>query len=328
MLRMICHRVLLFILALLGISVVVFLALRVLPGDVAQVMAGLNAPQGKVEQLRAEIGLNKPLYTQYFDWICGILRGDFCASMITGIPVSKVIASRAIVTFPLILLGLAIALLIGVPLGCWQVTHEGKLAQSLSRFSALIAGSIPALWGGLLLILLLGKGIGIFGILPTQDFPADGWSDFTEAFLSLLLPALTVGIIVGSSFMRYTCAAVEDISRSEIASQAMACGMTRKQVVWRVGLRLALPQLVSVIGLTFAHMVTGVMVIENLFSLPGLGMGMVRDVGLRDFVAVQGELFMLAALFLTVGFVVDISHRLLDSRLAKDSYSNDEDGKA
>ena len=93
--------------------------------------------------------------------------------------------------------------------------------------------------------------------------------------------------------------------------------MTRKQVVWRVGLRLALAQLVSVIGLTFAHMVMGVMVIENLFSLPGMGMGLVRDVGLRDLIAVQGELFMLAALFLLIGFAVDIAHRLLDPRLSR-----------
>ncbi|PZO98591.1 MAG: ABC transporter permease, partial [Gardnerella vaginalis] len=99
----------------------------------------------------------------------------------------------------------------------------------------------------------------------------------------------------------------------------MACGMTKKQMIWRVGLRLALPQLVSVIGLTFAHMIMGVMVIENLFSLPGMGMGLVRDVGLRDLISVQGNLFMLSALFLLVGFAIDVLHRLLDSRLSQDS---------
>lgn len=134
-----------------------------------------------------------------------------------------------------------------------------------------------------------------------------------------MLPAITVGIIVGSSFMRYTTAVLENIAHSEVLTQAMACGMTRKQAVWRVGLRLALPQLVSVVGLTFAHMVMGVMVIENLFSLPGMGMGMIRDVGLRDLIAAQGELFMLAALFLLIGLVIDITHRLLDARLSEDA---------
>ncbi|RFD75115.1 ABC transporter permease [Gardnerella vaginalis] len=317
MFRMICQRLLLFIAALFCISAAVFLALRVLPGDVAQVMAGLNSPHGKVEQLRAELGLNKPLFTQYADWLLGVMRGDFGVSVLTGRPVVSMILSRATITFPLIFLGLAIALAIGIPLGCFKVTHEGKLAQVVSRFTAISAGSVPALWGGMLLILLFGKGVGVVGLLPTQGFPTDGWSDFSEAFLSLLLPAITVGIIVGSSFMRYTAAILENIANSEIAAEAMACGMTRKQVVWRVGLRLALAQLVSVIGLTFAHMVMGVMVIENLFSLPGMGMGLVRDVGLRDLIAVQGELFMLAALFLLIGFAVDIAHRLLDPRLSR-----------
>ncbi|EIK85476.1 ABC transporter permease [Gardnerella greenwoodii] len=317
MFRTICQRLLLFIAALFCISAAVFLALRVLPGDVAQVMAGINSPHGKVEQLRAELGLNKPLFTQYADWLLGVLRGDFGVSVLTGRPVVSMILSRATITFPLIFLGLAIALAIGIPLGCFKVTHEGKLVQVVSRFTAISAGSVPALWGGMLLILLFGKGVGVLGLLPTQGFPTDGWSDFSEAFLSLLLPAITVGIIVGSSFMRYTSAVLENIANSEIAAEAMACGMTRKQVVWRVGLRLALPQLVSVIGLTFAHMVMGVMVIENLFSLPGMGMGLVRDVGLRDLIAVQGELFMLAALFLLIGFAVDIAHRLLDPRLAR-----------
>lgn len=317
MFRMICQRLLLFIAALFCISAAVFLALRVLPGDVAQVMAGLNSPHGKVEQLRAELGLNKPLFTQYADWLLGVMRGDFGVSVLTGRPVVSMILSRATITFPLIFLGLAIALAIGIPLGCFKVTHEGKLAQVVSRFTAISAGSVPALWGGMLLILLFGKGVGVVGLLPTQGFPTDGWSDFSEAFLSLLLPAITVGIIVGSSFMRYTAAILENIANSEITAEAMACGMTRKQVVWRVGLRLALAQLVSVIGLTFAHMVMGVMVIENLFSLPGMGMGLVRDVGLRDLIAVQGELFMLAALFLLIGFAVDIAHRLLDPRLSR-----------
>ncbi|WP_019261212.1 ABC transporter permease [Gardnerella greenwoodii] len=317
MFRTICQRLLLFIAALFCISAAVFLALRVLPGDVAQVMAGINSPHGKVEQLRAELGLNKPLFTQYADWLLGVLCGDFGVSVLTGRPVVSMILSRATITFPLIFLGLAIALAIGIPLGCFKVTHEGKLVQVVSRFTAISAGSVPALWGGMLLILLFGKGVGVLGLLPTQGFPTDGWSDFSEAFLSLLLPAITVGIIVGSSFMRYTSAVLENIANSEIAAEAMACGMTRKQVVWRVGLRLALPQLVSVIGLTFAHMVMGVMVIENLFSLPGMGMGLVRDVGLRDLIAVQGELFMLAALFLLIGFAVDIAHRLLDPRLAR-----------
>ncbi|MFP1689052.1 ABC transporter permease [Gardnerella vaginalis] len=317
--RMILRRITLFFVALLFISAIVFLALRVLPGDVAQVMAGLNAPDGKVEQLRHDLGLNKPLFVQYLEWIFGVFRGDFGVSMLTGRSVASTIAMRASITFPLIFLGLLIALAIGIPLGCLQVLHSGKASQVVARFCAITAGSVPALWGGMILIMIFGKGIGLLELFPTQGFPTDGWRDFGSAFLSLILPALTVGIIVGSGFMRYTAASLEQISNSDIALQTMACGMTKKQMIWRVGLRLALPQLVSVIGLTFAHMIMGVMVIENLFSLPGMGMGLVRDVGLRDLISVQGNLFMLSALFLLVGFAIDVLHRLLDSRLSQDS---------
>ena len=122
MFRMICQRLLLFIAALFCISAAVFLALRVLPGDVAQVMAGLNSPHGKVEQLRAELGLNKPLFTQYADWLLGVMRGDFGVSVLTGRPVVSMILGRATITFPLIFLGLAIALAIGIPVSYTHLT--------------------------------------------------------------------------------------------------------------------------------------------------------------------------------------------------------------
>lgn len=136
-----------------------------------------------------------------------------------------------------------------------------------------------------------------------------------QALASLILPALATGVTAGASIMRYTRAAVGDKASSQAVDMAMACGMTRKQAVLRVALRLATPQLVSVIGLTFAQMVTGVMVVENLFALPGLGTMLVTDVGNRDLIAVQSELFLLATFFLLLGLVVDVVHRALDPRL-------------
>ena len=172
---------------------------------------------------------------------------------------------------------------------------------------------MPALWGGLLLILLFSRGTGLLGLLPAQGFPDTGWATPGKALSCLLLPALTTGITAGASIMRYTRAAVGDMASSQAVD--MACGMTRKQAVLRVALRLATAQLVSVVGLTFAQMITGVMVVENLFALPGLGAMLVTDVGNRDLIAVQSELFLLAAFFLTVGLVVDLFHRVLDPRL-------------
>lgn len=206
-------------------------------------------------------------------------------------------------------------MVIGLPLGCAAVLARSATVRAVFHVLAIVGGAVPALWGGLLLILLFGRGVGLLDVFPSQGFPLDGWGTPGSAISALVLPAVSVGIIVGASLMRYTRAALGDLASSGYIDMARSCGMTRTQAVLRVGLRLATPQLVSVIGLTFASMVTGVMVIENLFALPGIGNGLVTDVGNRDLIAVQSELFLLAAFFLTVGLVVDLFHRVLDPRL-------------
>ena len=313
--RFVLKRLALFVVALFGLSVVVFAALRILPGDVASVMAGVNSPPERVTQLREQLGLNRPLIAQYFDWMSALARGDFGTSILTGRSVTSLVGARASITFPLIILGLLIALAIGLPLGCAAVLARSATVRAVFHVLAIVGGAVPALWGGLLLILLFGRGVGLLDVFPSQGFPLDGWGAPGSAISALVLPAVSVGIIVGASLMRYTRAALGDLASSGYIDMACSCGMTRTQAVLRVGLRLATPQLVSVIGLTFASMVTGVMVIETLFALPGIGNGLVTDVGNRDLIAVQSELFLLAAFFLTVGLVVDLLHRVLDPRL-------------
>lgn len=313
--RFVLKRLALFVVALFGLSVVVFAALRILPGDVASVMAGVNSPPERVTQLREQLGLDRPLIAQYFDWMSALARGDFGTSILTGRSVTSLVGARASITFPLIILALLIALVIGLPLGCAAVLARSATVRAVFHVLAIVGGAVPALWGGLLLILLFGRGVGLLDVFPSQGFPLDGWGAPGSAISALVLPAVSVGIIVGASLMRYTRAALGDLASSGYIDMARSCGMTRTQAVLRVGLRLATPQLVSVIGLTFASMVTGVMVIENLFALPGIGNGLVIDVGNRDLIAVQSELFLLAAFFLTVGLVVDLFHRVLDPRL-------------
>ena len=313
--RFVLKRLALFVVALFGLSVVVFAALRILPGDVASVMAGVNSPPERVTQLREQLGLDRPLIAQYFDWMSALARGDFGTSILTGRSVTSLVGARASITFPLIILALLIALAIGLPLGCAAVLARSATVRAVFHVLAIVGGAVPALWGGLLLILLFGRGVGLLDVFPSQGFPLDGWGAPGSAISALVLPAVSVGIIVGASLMRYTRAALGDLASSGYIDMACSCGMTRTQAVLRVGLRLATPQQVSVIGLTIASMVTGVMVIENLFALPGIGNGLVTDVGNRDLIAVQSELFLLAAFFLTVGLVVDLLHRVLDPRL-------------
>ncbi len=320
--RFLGKRLLLFAGALVGLSLLVFALLRILPGDVAAVVAGTGATAEKLASLRSQMGLDKPYAQQYWDWISGLLHGDFGVSVVSGKAVAGQVASRASVTLPLVMLSLAIALAIGLPLGCLAVlTRNERLADTL-RALAIVAGAIPALWGGLLLILLFSKGSGLLGILPSQGFPDAGWSDPLACVAALMLPAVATGITAGASIMRYTRASVGESASSQAVAMAMACGMTRKQAVLRVALRLSTAQLVSVVGLIFAQMVTGVMVVENLFALPGLGAMLVTDVGNRDLTAVQSELFLLCAFFLLLGLVVDLLHRMLDPRLNDDSASS------
>lgn len=313
--RFVCRRLLLFAGALVGLSLLVFALLRILPGDVAAVVAGTNATAERLASLRSQMGLDKSYAAQYGDWIVGLLHGDLGTSVVSGKAVAAQVSSHASVTFPLIVFSLLIALAIGLPLGCAAVLTRNARLRGVFHVIAIVAGAIPALWGGLLLILLFSKGSGLLGLLPSQGFPDAGWSAPLSALAALMLPALVTGITAGASIMRYTRAAVGDVASSQAVDMAMACGMTRRQAVLRVALRLATPQLVSVIGLTFAQMVTGVMVVENLFALPGLGSMLVTDVGNRDLVAVQSELFLLAAFFLFLGLLVDLLHRALDPRL-------------
>ena len=172
---------------------------------------------------------------------------------------SAQVASRASVTFPLIIVSLLIALAIGLPLGCAAVLTRNARLRGLCHGIAIVAGAIPALWGGLLLILLFSRGSGLLGLLPAQGFPDNGWGAPLQALASLILPALATGVTAGASIMRYTRAAVGDKASYQAVDM----------------------------GLTFAQMVTGVMVVENLFALPGLGTMLVTDVGNRDLIAVQ-----------------------------------------
>lgn len=314
MAKFLVRRLVLFILALMGISLLIFLALRILPGDVAAVMAGLDAPPARVDRLRRQMGLDRSYPRQYLDWISGFLQGDLGRSILTNRPIASQVGVRAQITFPLILLGLGVALLLGIPLGCAAALARSPRMQSFSHMAAIVGGSVPALWSGLLLIMLFAKGSGLIGLLPSQGFPALGWAQPGQALGALILPALSTGIIVGAGIMRYTRSLLGDMLSSGYVDMGMACGMTRIQAALRIGLRLASPQLVSVVGLTMAEMITGVMVSENLFALPGLGSMLITDVGNRDLPAVQSELLLLAAFFLFLGLLVDVIHRLIDPR--------------
>lgn len=317
----IAKRLLLLVTSLWVLSIVLFLALRVLPGDAASVIAGTKASAERIAAVRARLGLDRSLLQQYVDWLASMARGNLGNSIMTGQSVSSIVAKRAAISVPIMLCSILIALAIGVPLGaCCAITAYSQLpavrrVSEAIRAIMLAVASIPALWLGLVLIALFGQSIGVLHFFPVQGFPSLGWSTPFSALASIMLPSLCVGVIVAASIMRYTSASLMSPESQGFITAGMMQGLSRRQATVHIGLRLALSQLVAVVGITVAQLLTGTIVVEKLFALPGFGSGLVTDVANRDLQAALSELMLLAGVFIVIGCVIDLLHKLADPRM-------------
>ena len=312
MIRYILTRSVLLIGGLIVASLLIFLALRVLPGDVAQVIAGAEGTPEQVAQLREELGLNQPLPVQYFSWIGGVVTGDMGTSLITNTKVVDELLEKAEVTIPLGLMAMAVALVIAVPLGILSALRRNKLSGTALSVGAQGVAEVPVIWVGMVLILVFSLWLGWF---RAQGFPRSGWEEPGNAFMALVLPAITIGIVEGAVLMRFVRSATLDAITRDFVRTAAAKGLTRTQALLRHGLPSVGLSIITVLGLQVAGIVVGAVVIEKLFNLPGIGRMLIDDVGARDLPLVQGELLVLTAVVLLIGFAVDIVHRILDPRL-------------
>ncbi|WP_314100958.1 ABC transporter permease [uncultured Frigoribacterium sp.] len=312
MTRFLLGRTALFALGLVVASVLIFATLRLLPGDVAQAIAGTTGSPAQVAALREQLGLDRPIVAQYLDWAAGLLRLDLGESLVTGSPVAGEIAEKLGVTLPLAGLSLVFGLLIGVPAGVWAAARHRRPVGLVVGVGSQLLAAVPAVWLGMLLIALFAVTLGW---LPTQGWPLDGWQDPGRALRSLVLPALTIGIIEGAVLLRFTRSAAIGALDQDYVRAAAAKGMTLDRALLRHGLPNVMLSVVSVLGLQVVGLVVGAVVVEQLFTLPGLGRMLVTDVGRRDLTKVQGELMTLTAIVLFVGLLVDVAHRRLDPRL-------------
>lgn len=314
MLGYLTRRIALFAAGLALVSLLVFAVLRVLPGDVAHVVGGTTATPDQLAALRDAYGLDRPLVEQYLQWASGLLHGDLGRSLLTDTPVVDEVRARAQVTLPLVALALLVAIGAGLPVGVWAgLRHERRAGRAVA-VAVQAAAAVPVVWAGLLLVLLLSQGVGLVGLLPSQGFPRDGWADPGAALRALVLPALTIGLVEGAVLARFTRSAVLEASGQDYLRTAAAAGLTRDQALLRHGLPTVSLSVLSVLGLQAASLVTGAVLVEALFVLPGLGTMLASDVGDRDLVAVQGEIVALTALVLVIGLAVDLVHRFLDPR--------------
>ncbi|RLP73327.1 ABC transporter permease [Mycetocola tolaasinivorans] len=311
MTRFLLSRGLLLVLGLAVASVLIFLALRFLPGDVAQVIAGTDATPARIAAIRESLGLDRPLPVQYFEWVGGLLRGDLGNSVVTGTPVASEIAEKAQVTLPLALLSMLIGLAIAGPLGVAAALRRGRPAGFVLSGSAQALAAVPVIWAGMLLVIVFSLWLGW---LPAQGFPRAGWSDPGAALRSLLLPAITIGIIEGAALLRFVRSATLGVMGQDFIRTAAAAGRTRTGALLTHGLPSVALSIVSVLGIQVAGLLVGTVLVENLFTLPGIGRMLVADVGNRDLTKVQSEVLVLTAIVLIIGTLVDVIHRLVDPR--------------
>jgi peptide/nickel transport system permease protein len=309
--RFLIGRLLLLVVGLLVASIIVFATLRVLPGDVAQVVAGTQSTPAQIAAIRQQLGLDRPVVVQYLDWIGGLLHGDLGRSLVTGGAVAPQIAQKAAVTLPLAGLSLLFALVIGVPLGVVAAVLRRRPTGVVISFAAQAVAAIPVVWAGMLLVALFAVTLHL---LPTQGFPLDGWASPARAVDALVLPALTIGAVEGAVILRFTRSATLSVLDADHLRTAAAVGLTRRQALIRHGLPSVSLTVLAVLGVQIAGLLVGAVVVEQVFSLPGLGRMLVTDVGRRDLTKVQSELLVLTGLVLVVGFAVDVVHRALDPR--------------
>jgi peptide/nickel transport system permease protein len=310
--RFIAIRLLYLVMGWVIASVLIFFTLRILPGDVAQVIAGTQATPERVADLRQRLGLDQNIISQYFEWMQGILTLNVGNSLVTGSDIGSEIAQKLEVTLPLTLMALIVGALIAFPLGIIAALKHGQPSSRLLSSSAVTLAAVPVVWAGLLLILVFSSWLGWF---PSQGFPREGWANPAGALVALALPAITIGLVEGAVLLRFVRSATLSALGSDHVRTAMSHGMTRTEALLRRGVPGVGLSIISLLGLQVAGLFVGAVIIEQLFSLPGLGRMLVTDVANRNLPSVQTILLVLTGIILLVGTTVDIVHRLIDPRL-------------
>ncbi|MYA87559.1 MAG: ABC transporter permease [Boseongicola sp. SB0662_bin_57] len=303
---------------LVGMAVVIFLVLtiaffivRLAPGDPAALMLGPEATAEDAAELRQQLGLDQPIVVQYLKFLGNAVRGDLGTSIFFKQPVTQVLLGRAEPTVFLSLFSLAIALVIAVPIGNYAAYRRGSFLDQASISTAMLAASVPSFWTGLMLQRYLATDLGWF--------PAAGYggpdAHFWERMRHLLLPSIVLGIVNSALILRFTRASMLDILGEDYIRTARSKGMGEARVVLRHALKNAAIPIITVIGLTFALLVSGAVVTERVFNIPGMGNLVVSAVLRRDYPVIQGTLIVVASLYVLINLLTDLAYLLVDKRV-------------
>lgn len=313
-LRYVAARILQTVPVLFGVSVIVFIIIHSAPGDPVVNMLGIEATEENIEALRAQHGLDEPLYVQYFDWLGRMLQGDMGRSITEdGRTVVGLIGSALPATLFLAVASMAVALVIAIPAGIISAVRKGTPADYSVTIGALTGISVPNFWLGLMLILVFARTLGVLPpgnyVSPTED-PAG-------ALVHVALPAVTVGTAFTALIARQTRSSMLDVLNRDSVRMARAKGLSGRKVLVRHALKQALLPVVTVAGLQFGYLLSATVVVEQIFAWPGLGRLVFRSVLSQDYPTVQGTVLVIAALFVLVNLIVDMTYSYLDPRVGR-----------
>ncbi|MDY0744884.1 ABC transporter permease [Paucibacter sp. R3-3] len=305
------RRLLTLLLTLFVASLLIFGVLELLPGNAAQVLMGPDAAPEAVAALTEKLGLNDAAITRYFHWLSGMLRGDLGESYAYGSPVATLIAERLALTVPLALLSMALAALLALVAGVFAASRHNRLGDWLVSALSQLGIALPNFWFAILLILVFSVGLQW---VPAGGFP--GWSEgMVPALQALALPAVSLAVVQAAILARVTRGAVLEQLHEDYVRTARAKGLSRRGALWGHVLRNAMVPVTTVMGLQFANLLAGTIVIENVFYLPGLGRLIFQAIANRDLTVVRDCVMLLAAMVVAVNFVVDLLAAWIDPRL-------------
>jgi len=300
-----------FVATLFVAALIIFLLLDLLPGDPARFVLGINASPEAVAALRVQMGLDAPALERFLRWVGGMLVGDFGLSTTQRLPVAELIAERMAVTLPLALIAMVVSVVVGLPIGILAAMRRGKATDTALMILAQTGVAIPNFWFGMLLTLVFAVGLRW---LPTGGFVP--WhEDAGAAARALILPGLALALPQASILARVMRTALVDVTEQDFIRTARAKGLTKGEAIWRHGVRNALLPVLTILGLQFAYLIAGTVIVENVFFLPGLGRLIFTAISERDLVLVRGATIVLVVVTTATMLIVDMAYALVDPRL-------------
>lgn len=315
MLFYLSKRLVALLLTLLAASVIIFLVMEALPGDVASVVLGTGARDDTLTAFRNLHGLDRPYFTRYFEWISDLLRGNLDESYTEGVPISKIILDRLSISLPLALIGITLSTLIAIPLGLLAAGRHGRVMDFVVMIFSQLGVAIPNFWFAFLLTLVFAVQLRW---LPSGGFP--GWeAGLWSGLVALLMPGIALALPQAAILTRVTRSSMLETLGEDYIRTARAKGLSRKAVLWRHALRNAMIPVLTIMGLQFSFLLAGTIIIENVFYLPGLGRLIFEAISDRDLLVVRNLVLLLVGAVILINFIVDIVYVLVDPRLRRAS---------